>query len=91
MQSQTRRRITGVMLLSTLAMAATCFAQKVSADRNRENGDIAENLVTIVDGVYANFQIATVPKDGGPYQFVTNLTTDAFNPDFSHDGKMIFF
>jgi Tol biopolymer transport system component len=91
MQLPTRKRITGVMLLAALAIPATCFAQEAFSDRKRENGDIADNLVTIVDGVYANFQIATVPKDGGPYNFLTNLPNGAFNPDFSRDGKMIFF
>jgi Tol biopolymer transport system component len=63
-------------------------------DRGPQNGDIAVSAVTILDGAYASSQIATLPNDGGPYHFLTtvdNVPNGAFDPDFTSDGRTIFF
>ena len=56
-----------------------------------ENGGFAVSAVTVVDGAYATNQIATVPENGGPYHFLTNLPNGAFDPVFSRSGGTIFF
>jgi Tol biopolymer transport system component len=56
-----------------------------------QNGPIALAAVTVVDGAYGPFEIATVRKHGTPYHFLTHLASDALNPDFTPDGKRILF
>ena len=34
---------------------------------------MAISMITILDGAYASSQIATLPKDGGAYNFVTDV------------------
>jgi Tol biopolymer transport system component len=63
-------------------------------DRGPQNGDLAVSAVTVLDGAYASSQIATLPKDGGPYHFLTTvdrMPNGAFDPDFTSDGRTIFF
>jgi hypothetical protein len=56
-----------------------------------KNGGFAVSAVTIVDGAYATNQIGTLPKNGGPYNFLTNLSNGAFDPTFTPDDTTIFF
>ena len=35
--------------------------------RGPQNGPLAIATVTIIDGGYGTFQLATLPNDGGPY------------------------
>jgi len=51
-----------------------------------KNGGFAVSAVTIVEGAYATNQIATLPRYGGPYNFLTNLPNRAFDPTFTPDG-----
>lgn len=63
-------------------------------DRGPQNGDLAVSATTVVDGAYGPTEIATVPKDGGPYHFLTTVDTmpnGAYNPDFTPDGGRVFF
>jgi hypothetical protein len=63
-------------------------------DRGPQNGDLAVSAVTVLDGAYASSQIATLPKDGGPYHFLTTVATmpnGALDPDFTSDGRTVFF
>jgi Tol biopolymer transport system component len=63
-------------------------------DRGPQNGDLAVRAVTVIDGAYGTSQIATVPKDGGPYHFLTTVDTmpnGAYDPDFTPDGMRVFF
>ncbi len=60
-------------------------------DRGPQNGDLAVTAVTVVDGAYGPSEIATVPKDGGPYHFLTTLPDGGFDPEFDRDGDKIFF
>jgi Tol biopolymer transport system component len=63
-------------------------------DRGPQNGDLAVSAVTVIDGAYGTSQIATVPKDGGPYHFLTTVDTmpnGAYDPDFTPDGMRVFF
>ena len=63
-------------------------------DRGPRNGPLAVATVTIIDGGYGTFQLATLPNDGGPYHFLTTVDTlpnGAYLPYFTPDGKKIFF
>ena len=63
-------------------------------DRGPQNGPLAVSAVTVIDGAYGTSQIATLPKDGGPYHFLTTVDTmpnGAFDPDFTPDGRKVFF
>ena len=63
-------------------------------DRGPRNGDLAVSAVTVIDGAYGTSQIATLPKDGGPYHFLTTMDTapnGALDPDFTSDGRTLFF
>jgi Tol biopolymer transport system component len=60
-------------------------------DGKPKNGGFAVSAVTIVDGAYATNQIGTLPRHGGPYNFLTNLPNGAFDPTFTPDGATIFF
>lgn len=60
-------------------------------DRGPRNGDLAISATTVVDGAYGPAEIATVPKDGGPYHFLTTLPGGGVQPDFDRDGDKIFF
>lgn len=59
--------------------------------RKPENGGFAVSAVTVVDGAYATNQIATLPENGGPYKFLTNMPNGSFDPVFDRDGDKIFF
>ena len=84
-----------------VVMAPTAPASGAPAVPNRaahgvvpsrhQNGPIALAAVTVVDGAYGPFEIATVRKHGTPYRFLTHLASDALNPDFTPDGKRILF
>jgi Tol biopolymer transport system component len=56
-----------------------------------KDGGFAVSAVTIVEGAYATNQIATLPRHGGPYHFLTNLPNGAFDPTFTPDGATVFF
>jgi Tol biopolymer transport system component len=63
-------------------------------DHGPRNGDLAVSATTVVDGTYGTAQIATLPNDGGPYHFLTFVNTvpnGAYFPDFTPDGRTIFF
>jgi len=60
-------------------------------DRNSANGLIALSSSAVVDGNYVPFEIATMPKKGGPYHYITSLPNGANDPDFTPDGANIFF
>ena len=45
-------------------------------DRGPRNGPLAVATVTIIDGGYGTFQLATLPNDGGPYHFLTTVDHD---------------
>src|SRR5690348_2088735 len=97
--------MTAVYLVATLAVTIGLAAQDNPAqnsiatmdndhDRGPHNGLLAVATVTIIDGGYGTFQIATLPNDGGPYHFLTTVDTvpnGAHLPDFTPDGRRIFF
>lgn len=63
-------------------------------DRDPRNGDVAVSAVTVIDGAYGTSQIATIPKDGGAYHFLTTVDTmpnGAYDPDFNPNGTRVFF
>lgn len=65
-------------------------------DHNRgpQNGDLAVSATIVVDGAYGPAEIATLPKDGGPYNYLTTaaqMPDGALDPVFTPDGRRIFF
>jgi Tol biopolymer transport system component len=63
-------------------------------DRGPRNGPVAVATVTIIDGGYGTYQLATLPNDGGPYHFLTTVDTlpnGAYLPYFTPDGRKIYF
>jgi Tol biopolymer transport system component len=104
MKSRTWMWTTVVYLLAALAMPLGMAAQDNPTkdrlvitddhDRGPQNGDLAVSATTVVDGGYGAAEIATLPNDGGPYHFLTTveqIPNGALNPDFTPDGKTIFF
>jgi Tol biopolymer transport system component len=73
------------------ALADVNGGAHISVKSTHQNGPIALAAVTVVDGAYGPFEIATVRKHGAPYNFLTHLSNDALNPDFTPDGKRILF
>ena len=103
---QSRRMRSGhrAVVVTTIASVAVigCATPAGAASRHEEpfahraqNGPIAVSAVTVVDGAYDKFQIATVGARGAaPYHFLTHLdiaAEDALNPDFTPDGTRIYF
>ena len=93
-----------VFLLANLAVTIGLAAQDNPSqnsvvltddhDHGPQNGPLAVATVTVIDGGYGTFQLATLPKDGGPYHFLTTVDTvpnGAHIPDFTPDGRNIFF
>jgi Tol biopolymer transport system component len=96
MKSRTKIWATAVCLTGALAMTLQLFAQDnttvpLATHHKAKNGQIALEAVTIVNGAYGPFEIATVRKHGPPYNFLTNFPNGAFNPDFTRDGLSILF
>ena len=104
MKSRTWMWTAVVFLLANLAVTIGLAAQDNASqnsvvitddhDRGPQNGDLAVSAVTVIDGAYGINQVATMPKDGGPYHFLTSVDTTptgAYDPDFTPDGRKIFF
>ena len=90
--AKTRAVLALLLLVATLGIGTTLAGQQRTDRRERKNGTIALSGRAVADGQYvANFQIATRPKHGGPYTYITNLPDGAFDPDFTPNGKTIVF
>jgi Tol biopolymer transport system component len=63
----------------------------VAANSTHENGPLVVSAVTVVDGVYGQFEVARVRRHGASYSFLTDLPNGAFNPDFTPDGTRLLF
>jgi Tol biopolymer transport system component len=78
------------VVISLLVALPICAQNSYHRDK-RENGPIALSGSPVINGVYENFQIATIPNQGGPYHYLTNLPTGGGDPDFTPDGRTIYF
>ena len=91
MKHKTAKWIYATLLISGLTIPVKSNAQESNDYLHRENGGFAVSAVTVVDGAYATNQIATVPENGGPYNFLTSLPNGGFDPVFDRGGNKIFF
>lgn len=99
MRFKNRNLLVAVMTTLTLFVTLSLVAQAPQNDgladdhhgRGPQNGDLAVSATTVVDGDYGPPEIATLPQDGGPYDFLTNLPDGGNDPVFDRDGNKIFF